>query len=198
VPVTTLDHVTESDTYPLLEHLQGWWLQHLPGQPVPMPHYSFQEEFFSNIQPEPSVLSNSFFKGASESPSCAWIETRLHESHTLLLSVFCCWTGLTFGMDNSTDSWKCWQTQGAISPCKQYNWHNPHLGKHNYQPQSREAVQLYGNMGLVGSAAVGLGMRSSKWRCPKGGHAMRDLYEKAHPAPEEGYGTGWALRLLAP
>jgi len=34
------------------EHLQGQWLNHLPGQPNPSPGHSFREEIFSNIQPE--------------------------------------------------------------------------------------------------------------------------------------------------
>ena len=37
------------------KHAQGWWLHHLPGQPVPMPHHSFGEEFFPNIQLEPPL-----------------------------------------------------------------------------------------------------------------------------------------------
>ena len=35
------------------EHLQGQWLHHLPGQPVPMHYLSFWEEIFPNTQPEP-------------------------------------------------------------------------------------------------------------------------------------------------
>jgi len=37
------------------EHLQGWGLNHLPGQPVPMPDHSFSEEIFPNIQLKPCV-----------------------------------------------------------------------------------------------------------------------------------------------
>jgi len=36
--------------------LQGWWLHHLPGQSVPMPHCSFGEEIFPNIQLEPPLV----------------------------------------------------------------------------------------------------------------------------------------------
>jgi len=35
-----------------LEHLQGWRPHHLPGQPVPAPDHSSQEEVFPNVQPE--------------------------------------------------------------------------------------------------------------------------------------------------
>ena len=39
-----------------LEHLQGWWLHHLPGQPVPMPDYSLSKEIFPNIQSKPPLM----------------------------------------------------------------------------------------------------------------------------------------------
>ena len=35
-----------------LEHLQVWWLHHIPGQPIPVPDHSFKEVVFPNIQPE--------------------------------------------------------------------------------------------------------------------------------------------------
>ena len=38
-----------------LEHLQGWWLHHLPGQPIPVPYHSFREAVFPNIQLEPPL-----------------------------------------------------------------------------------------------------------------------------------------------
>ena len=34
------------------EHIQGWWLNHLPGQPTPVPNHSSGEEIFPDIQPE--------------------------------------------------------------------------------------------------------------------------------------------------
>lgn len=40
MPVTALVHVAQCDICPFLENLQGWWLHHLPGQPVPIPHQS--------------------------------------------------------------------------------------------------------------------------------------------------------------
>ena len=39
-----------------LEHLQGWWLHHLPGQPIPVPDLSLREELFPNIQPESPLV----------------------------------------------------------------------------------------------------------------------------------------------
>ena len=32
-----------------LEHLQGWWLHHLHGQPIPVPDHSFKEENSPNV-----------------------------------------------------------------------------------------------------------------------------------------------------
>jgi len=37
------------------EHLQGRWLHHLPGQPVPTLDHSFSEEIFPNIQSKPPL-----------------------------------------------------------------------------------------------------------------------------------------------
>jgi len=39
-----------------LEQLQGWWLHHLPGQPIPVPDLSLREELFPNIQPESPLV----------------------------------------------------------------------------------------------------------------------------------------------
>jgi len=41
-------HVPRCHICPFLEHLQGWWLHHLPGQP----HHSSWEKIYPNIQPE--------------------------------------------------------------------------------------------------------------------------------------------------
>jgi len=40
----------------LFEHLQGEWLHHLPGQPIPVSDHPFTEVVFPNIQPEPSLV----------------------------------------------------------------------------------------------------------------------------------------------
>lgn len=39
-----------------LEHLQGRWLNHLTGKPIPMYHHPFREEIFPNIQSELPLL----------------------------------------------------------------------------------------------------------------------------------------------
>jgi len=38
------------------EHLQGWWLNHLPGQPIPIPDHSFSKEIFPAIQSIPPPM----------------------------------------------------------------------------------------------------------------------------------------------
>ena len=47
-----------------LEHLQGWWLHHLPGKPIPVPGHSFREEIFPNIQSESPLVQHKAI------PSC--------------------------------------------------------------------------------------------------------------------------------
>ena len=37
------------------EHLQGRWLHHLCGQPIPVPDHPFRKVVFPNVQPEPSL-----------------------------------------------------------------------------------------------------------------------------------------------
>ena len=37
------------------EHVQGWGLHHLSGQPVPMPDHSLGEEIFPNVQSKPAL-----------------------------------------------------------------------------------------------------------------------------------------------
>jgi len=51
-----LNHVPKHQVQPFLEHPQGQWLHHLPGQPVPMPDCSFWEEMSPNFQPEAPLV----------------------------------------------------------------------------------------------------------------------------------------------
>ena len=48
-PPCLLKHIPKCHTYMFFEYLQGWWLNHLPGQPVPMPEHPFSTEIFPNI-----------------------------------------------------------------------------------------------------------------------------------------------------
>ena len=45
IPTMPTNHVPQCHIYTFLEHHQGKWLHHLPGQPVPVPHHSFCEQF---------------------------------------------------------------------------------------------------------------------------------------------------------
>ena len=45
-PPCLLNHVLKCQIYTVFEHLQGWWLHHFPGQPIPMLHNSFSKEIF--------------------------------------------------------------------------------------------------------------------------------------------------------
>ena len=47
------NHVPNYHICIFLDNLQSWRIYHLLGQPVPVPHHSFWEEMFPNIQPEP-------------------------------------------------------------------------------------------------------------------------------------------------
>uniref|UniRef100_A0A8C3J9E9 AT-rich interactive domain-containing protein 4A n=1 Tax=Calidris pygmaea TaxID=425635 RepID=A0A8C3J9E9_9CHAR len=49
----SLNHISQHYINPSFEHLQGWCLNHLPGQPIPMADNPFGEKIFPNIQPEP-------------------------------------------------------------------------------------------------------------------------------------------------
>ena len=40
------NHVSQCHISAFLEHLQGWWLDHHPGQPVPLHHHFFENKFF--------------------------------------------------------------------------------------------------------------------------------------------------------
>jgi len=52
-PTMPTGDVPQCHIHAVLEHLQGQWLHHLPGQPLPLQHHSFWEETVPNIQPEP-------------------------------------------------------------------------------------------------------------------------------------------------
>ena len=38
-PPCLLNHVPKCHIYTFFEHLQGWWHNHFPGQPIPMPPF---------------------------------------------------------------------------------------------------------------------------------------------------------------
>ena len=47
-----LNHVPQHNIQTFFEHLQGRWLHHLSGQPIPVPDHPFREVVFPNVQPE--------------------------------------------------------------------------------------------------------------------------------------------------
>ena len=51
-----LNHVPKCHICTFFEHLQGWWLHHCHGQPVPMPDHSFSKEICPNIQSKPPLM----------------------------------------------------------------------------------------------------------------------------------------------
>ncbi|KAK4806266.1 hypothetical protein QYF61_013410 [Mycteria americana] len=50
-----LNHVPKHHIYMAFKYLQGWRLNHFPGQPVPMLDNPFGEEIFPNIQSKPPL-----------------------------------------------------------------------------------------------------------------------------------------------
>ena len=55
LPSLPLNHVLKCHIYTVSKYLQGWWLHHFPGQPVPMLDHPLSEEIFPNIQPKPPL-----------------------------------------------------------------------------------------------------------------------------------------------
>ena len=53
LPSPSPNHVPKHHIYTSFKYLQGWWLNHFPGQPVPMLDKPFSEEVFPNIQSKP-------------------------------------------------------------------------------------------------------------------------------------------------
>ena len=71
-PPRLLNHIPKCHIYTFIEHLQGRWLSHLPGQPIPMSDHSFSKEIFPNIQskspltqPEASLPIASYLGAAT-------------------------------------------------------------------------------------------------------------------------------------
>ena len=56
LPSPPLKRVPEHHSYASFKYLQGWWLNHCPGQPVPVPDHSFSKEIFPNIQSKPPLM----------------------------------------------------------------------------------------------------------------------------------------------
>ena len=55
-PHLILDQPAQGPIQPCLEHLQGWGIHNLSGQPVPAPHHYHSKELPPDIQPKSSLL----------------------------------------------------------------------------------------------------------------------------------------------
>lgn len=51
MPLCPLNHIRKCPVNLFFEHFQGWWLNHLPGEIVPMLDFSPSKQTFPNIQP---------------------------------------------------------------------------------------------------------------------------------------------------
>ena len=60
-PHLILDQVAQGPIQPGLEHLQGWGIHNLSGQPVPAPHHSPGKELPPAIQPKSSLFQLKTF-----------------------------------------------------------------------------------------------------------------------------------------
>lgn len=61
LPSPPLTHVPRCHSFASFTSLQGWWLHHFPGQPVPLLGNLFGEEVFPNINPlqaQPEPISS--------------------------------------------------------------------------------------------------------------------------------------------
>jgi len=59
-PTMPTNHIPRCHIHTALEHLQGRWLYHLPGQPVPLPHCSCWG-MLSKIQVEHGLSCMNYF-----------------------------------------------------------------------------------------------------------------------------------------
>ena len=51
-----LNHVLEHHIQTVFKHIQGWWLNPLPGEPIPVLNHPFCKEVFLDIQPKPPLV----------------------------------------------------------------------------------------------------------------------------------------------
>ena len=73
-PPCLLNHSLKRHIHMFFEHLQGWGLLPLPGQPIPMSDHSFSKEIFPNIQSKPPLMQPEAI-ASSPIPYCLGEET---------------------------------------------------------------------------------------------------------------------------
>jgi len=81
---THLHHIPQYHTSMFLEHLQGWCLHHVPGQPVPVHHHSW-EEIVPNIQSGPLLVQ---CEAVTSRPNAVTWEQRPHLATTSFLELW--------------------------------------------------------------------------------------------------------------
>ena len=99
IPTMPLSHFPQCHIHTVLEHLQGWWLYHLSGQPVPMYYQSFGEEIFPNIQPEPPLVQLKAI--TSYCITVTWKKRPTSPFHILFLGSCREWWGLPWASSSS-------------------------------------------------------------------------------------------------
>lgn len=76
IPPMPTKHIPQCHISTFLEYLQGRWLQHLPGQPLPLPDGSFCEEIILNLVTSLTILPDNTTKKwisvQAGSDPCAW------------------------------------------------------------------------------------------------------------------------------
>ncbi|KAK4823893.1 hypothetical protein QYF61_007958 [Mycteria americana] len=77
LPSPPLNHVPRCHIYTSFKYLQGWRLNHFPGQPVPMPDNPFSEVKFPNIQSKPPLAQ---LEAISSSPIACYLGEETKET----------------------------------------------------------------------------------------------------------------------
>ena len=81
--VAALDHVPQCNICMFLEHLQGWWFYHPPGQPVPVPCQDVLWHCFKRPHYLSSIITSTVLHLAQQNlfvlqTCCVWAFLTLH------------------------------------------------------------------------------------------------------------------------
>ena len=74
LPSPPLNHFPKCHISTSFKYLQGWWLNHFPGQPVPMLDNPFREDIFPDIRSKPPLVQ---LEDVSSHPE-GWSSSRSH------------------------------------------------------------------------------------------------------------------------
>ena len=78
-PILPTDHIPQYHISMVLEHLQGWWLHQLPGQPVPVHHHSFWKVFPDTQPPIQELKYTPFVYQAVLTRKCLFLHKMLED-----------------------------------------------------------------------------------------------------------------------